>query len=147
MWPIQCFSIFSLLQKFQKVQVSVSGQDYIQVDFLFPLSPSPNVYPHPKMAFWLKISHSWTSGNHFPPLNLKQLSIRTLSFSQGWKKKLNSSLSFGQAALTFCLPGQGHFLLIVVNYFDTGGLVWVQCFIYFTLFTENKIERKIYCVQ
>ena len=31
------------------------------------------------------------------------------------QKNLNSYLSFGQTALTFCLPGWGHFLLVLVN--------------------------------
>ena len=35
---------------------------------------------------------------------------------QGLKKKLNSNLSFGQAALTFFFS-LGHFLLILVNDF------------------------------
>ena len=68
----------------------------------------------------------------------------TIQFLLLWYVHLNI---LGQAAVTFCLPGQGRFLLAVVNYFVTGGLVRVQWFIYFTLFTENNIERKICYVQ
>ena len=54
--------------------------------------------------------------NHF---TLTQL-FDNITQLQGLKKILNSSLSFGQAAITLCLLEARYLLLVLVNYFVRG---------------------------
>ena len=96
----QCFvrdTVTGMEEFSRKIQVAVTGKEPFQYD-------------------WHKI-------NRLTDLNKKLIKPKAVLLMQGLKKlKLNSSLSFGQAALTFCLPRAAS-CLSKVNNFVRGSFV------------------------